>query len=549
MSQIRALLWLNWIIFRHTLRSRKAAWSRAASALIMIAAFALSLLIAFGVGAASYFLLASSAKPVMQQTLLSVMLFFAFFMWATLPLSTGGGERFDPVRLLIYPISFGKLFAIDLLGTLITLFAVFAAPAMMALSIGVGLARGNLMLALIAGLTAVLFGLAATKGVEVLMSALLSRGRTRGETVLALLGVLLGFSGVLIGQILPRLEGLTALPWYVRWTPPGSLAIALTEGLAEGKFLTYVKYVGFTLGIVLVLLALTYRAAKRAVLQAHGNRKVARTRSAPRKTLSRRNDAGWYLPLLSGETSAVVEKELRYAARNAQLRALALMPLVLSATFRMLGSDAEGAGGISEFKKITAHSQGAGSVFYVFVILSALAFNLFAYEGAGMRMLILAPIGRQQILVGKNIAVALIALALAALVLGFNAIVFGEMTPGALLFAVLCFCFFAPVFAVIGNELSIRFPRRLQFGKKLNASGVAGLLMIPLFLVVLMPPAIAVLAGYLTNSDLWRYVILALFATGANTFYIISIDRQGRSLRKHELEILETMTGRDESAV
>jgi hypothetical protein len=63
-----------------------------------------------------------------------------------------------------------------------------------------------------------------------------------------------------------------------------------------------------------------------------------------------------------------------------------------------------------------------------------------------------------------------------------NGIVFRDLTPSALLFAGLSFVIFAAVMSLIGNWFSISFPKRMQFGKRLNVSGVAGLLLIPMIL-------------------------------------------------------------------
>ena len=39
--------------------------------------------------------------------------------------------------------------------------------------------------------------------------------------------------------------------------------------------------------------------------------------------------SGWNIPLLSPALSAIVEKELRYVTRNAQIRMMTLTPLIL----------------------------------------------------------------------------------------------------------------------------------------------------------------------------------------------------------------------------
>jgi len=52
----------------------------------------------------------------------------AFLMWALMPLALGGGSRFEPSRMLLYPVSLGRLFAFDFLSDLTSLTSVFVVP-------------------------------------------------------------------------------------------------------------------------------------------------------------------------------------------------------------------------------------------------------------------------------------------------------------------------------------------------------------------------------------------------------------------------------------
>ena len=92
-----------------------------------------------------------------------------------------------------------------------------------------------------------------------------------------------------------------------------------------------------------------------------------------------------------------------------------------------------------------------------------------------MRTLVLSPIDRRQILIGKNIAVTVIAAMFSTALLTVNAIVFGDFTPQVIGFGVLSFLIFTSIVAVIGNWFSISFPKRMEFGKRLNVSGVAAI--------------------------------------------------------------------------
>jgi hypothetical protein len=205
-----------------------------------------------------------------------------------------------------------------------------------------------------------------------------------------------------------------------------------------------------------------------------------------------------------------------------------------------------GRSGLS-FAHYTDGLLAAGGVLYVFLILASLACNLFAYEGAGMRSLILSPLNRRTILLGKNITITFLALLTSTLLMLINQLVYRDLTGGAVLFAALSFVLFSAALALIGNWLSIRFPKRLEFGKRMNASGVAGFLLIPILFSLMIPPLVAAALGYLAESLTVKYATLALFAGLAVALYYLLINRQGRLLEQSEVQILEAVSRRTDS--
>jgi hypothetical protein len=240
--------------------------------------------------------------------------------------------------------------------------------------------------------------------------------------------------------------------------------------------------------------------------------------------------------------SAIVEKELRYVMRNAQVRMLILMPLILIVlrlmnrrSFDRFSSGSTFGTDLFEYGEGLMATIG---VLYVFLILAGLFCNQFAFEGAGMRALILSPLDRKTILIGKNIALSTVALIFSAGLLAVNELVFRDVTAGALLFVVLSFLVFVPLTSLLGNWLSVRFPKRMKFGKRLNVSGVVGLLLIPMMAVLMLPPLAATAAGFVAQSLLVEYATLAILAVLSGVFYLTVISAQGESLQKRELEIL-----------
>src|SRR6266487_4459493 len=314
MSQLFTLIWLKWTLFRNTMRSRKAALNQIASILGTLIVLAFALLLALGLGIAAYVITsqfgvthlaqaraATSTAEIPPANFIMFMIFaFLYLIWATLPLSTGGGSQFDPGRLLMYPISLRKLFAIDLVSELTSLASLFAVPSILAIAIGTGLATGSLVKALFAALLAIILGIALAKWLATSIGSLVKKRRTRGETVLALVGALAGLSGAFMGQLWPIV--VRHAEWFraLRWTPPGAAAIAMSEGLAANGGSDYLIALLVLTGYELVLIYATYWVAQRAVL---GKGESKRRQTSPSPTVPE-NHEGWELPLVSQDLSA-----------------------------------------------------------------------------------------------------------------------------------------------------------------------------------------------------------------------------------------------------
>ena len=550
MSQLLTLIWLKWRLLRNSLRSSKAVVNRAASVLGTLLALFFALLVALVLGFAAYALsqpdalgdtLRRSAARDMSASASAEFIFFSIFgliylMWATVPLSIGGSKQFDAGKLLMYPITLRKLFAVDFISELTTLHSVFAIPAVIAICVGVAFGTGNMTAALLTAIPAILFGVAMSKWLSTTIGSLLRRRRARGETIVALIGAVAGLSAAVAGQIAPVL--FKHAEWFrsLRWTPPGAAAFLL---VGAGNDIAAYALAFITLsayGVALVIA--TYWIARRAALGMEGRR---RQKTVVEDTAT--GYSGWQLPLVSAELSAVVEKELRYAMRNAQVRMMALMPLILI-VIRVVNAQRLGTEGATPPEIFLTYGAGllaTGGVLYVFLILAGLSCNQFAFEEGGMRTLILSPIDRRKILLGKNIAITSLALVFATILLTLNTIVFRDLDAPKLLFIGLSFVIFAALSSTIGNWLSIRFPKRMRFGKRLNVSGVAGLLLIPMVIVLSMPPLLATLVGMLTRSLVYEYVALLVLAVLCVGVYFLMLNFQGRSLQKREVEILEAV--------
>jgi hypothetical protein len=470
-------------------------------------------------------------------------IFFSIFgivylMWATVPLSLGGSKQFDAGKLLMYPITLRKLFAVDFISELTTLHSVFLIPAVIAMCIGAGLGSGNLLLTLIAAIPAVLFGVALSKWLSTTIGSVLRRKRGRGETIIALIGAIAGLGAAVVGQVAPILfkhaESFRAL----RWTPPGAATFLLISDPASEPIAYAVAFVTLSIYAIALIVA-TYWIARRAALGLERRQK----RKTFVQTAGSEAYSGWQLPFLPADLSAIFEKELRYALRNAQVRMMALMPLIII-VIRMVNRQKFGTVGRGFSGGFATYGSGLlliGGMVYVFLILAGLSSNLFAFEEGGMRTFILSPVDRRKILLGKNLVLTLIALVFATALLILNYILFRDITPGNLLFLSLTFVIFAAISSIVGNWLSIRFPKRMRYGKRLNVSGVAGLFLIPLVVLLMIPPVLATLIGYSTSSFLNEYLVLAAFTLISLGVYSLMINWHGKLLARREIEILDAV--------
>ena len=556
MSQLLTLIWLKWRLFRNSLRSSKAVFNQMAALFGMLLALALALLFAVGLGILAYALTNPSIAEMLQRPsrgtvpaekistefILFSIYAFLYLMWATVPLSIGSGKQFDAGKLLLYPITLRKLFAVDLVSEITTIQSVFAIPAIAAMSLGAALGSGEWVPTLLAALPISLFGLALSKWLATTIGSLFRRKRARGETIIALVGALAGLGGALAGQVAPVIFKHAESLKFLRWTPPGAAAFLIDARFEKDP----VAYVGAFLLLSIcaaILVIATYWIARRAALGYQGTmRRQARATIQDAAAYT-----GWKIPLFPDDLSAVVEKELRYAMRNAQLRTLAIMPLILI-FIRLLNSKRFGrafssptSATATDFITYGSGLMASGGVLYVFLLLAGLFCNQFAFEEAGMRTLILSPISRTKILMGKNLSMITIALIYSALLLTINTLIFRDIDGPVLLFVVLSFVCFAAITSVLGNWFSISFPKRMQFGKRLNVSGVAGLLLIPMLLLLAVPPLAATLVGYVTTSLLLEYATLAAVALILVGSYFLVINAQGRALERKEIEILEAV--------
>ena len=339
--------------------------------------------------------------------------------------------------------------------------------------------------------------------------------------------------------------GLEVVP--LGWLPRGML------GLVEAR---PVPPVLCTLGMLLIgaaSLRRSYRSTVTAFLSGPTGTAASAGDESSSSAVDDEKERGPLLverrvPFVSETVSAVTTANLRSLLRAHEIKLLLLSPIVLLAFFAMFlarGSSRELLQSLGPGASLMAIAIGLFSVTQVIQ-------NQFGLDRKGFRALVLSPIPRHEILIGKNLAVA--PLALGAGLLGLITLqIFQPFRP--LLFVGACLQLVSGflIVCMTGNLISILGPMRLQEHglKAANTKSkaffwqFASMILIPIALSPLALPAlaewVAARLGW-ARSIPWFALLHALGLVAAFLLYRWMVRRQGEMLQQREQTILDTLT-------
>jgi len=462
-QQIRFIARLRWLLFKNSLRNIKGRLEAVSSAILWLTMSG----VIFGggvfMGIATYYVVAHNQWPWLVG-----LLWIVFLFWQIYPIFAASvSVQFDFANLLRFPLRFGSFFILSLIYGLFDPGAVSSLVWLFSMWIGFGIARP----AMLGWVSLVLLIFAAVNLVfaRMLLAWLekwLARRRTR--EILGFIFILLIISVQLTGPAIRHFQHHhSQLPdgWLFALLP---LANALPPGLA-GRSLQFGLGGNPLHASFLLLFLLLYAAAflwllrVRVAAQFRGeNLSDAPAAAVPvrsRGITSTTAATSWEIPGLSRPIAAVFEKEIRYAFRSGPMLLNLILPaplvVMLGFTFREQGA----------FRHIPLQMVFPVAIAYVFLIIQINSvFNSFAYEGTGIQFMLLAPVRFRDLLLGKNLFVAVVTAVETLFVWIVVAWMFAPpsleisvATLAALLYASLA------NFA-IGNVLSVCFPRRLEFG-------------------------------------------------------------------------------------
>ncbi|WP_327369163.1 transporter [Streptomyces sp. NBC_01217] len=424
--------------------------------------------------------------------------------WTVMPLFfPGGDETLDPSRLAMLPLRprplIGALLVSSLIGTGPLFTLCLAAGSVFAVARG----AAGAVFAVVAVPLTLLVCVALTRAVATANTRLLTSRKGRDLAVLSGLVIAVGFQLVNFGaQRLGRAGGLAPLDPaadVVRWLPPAS-AIGAVDSASRGSYGQAAVQLLVSVAALLALLWLWQRSLVKLMTAPDGSTLAAA--EPTRRKAGRSGGSGLLARLSQGRTGPVLERSLRYVARDPKTKASWVTALAIGLIVPMLNA-----------------LQGTGSLYFACFAAGMLGmqmYNQFGQDTSAFWMVALTISSTRDAyleLRARALALLLITLPYTILVTAVTAALLGDW--GALPKVMgLSFAMLGAMLAT-GAVASATFPYSIpQDGFKNVAPGQVGLAWISIFggmasAALLCAPVIAVTVWlHLADLERWLWLLL-----------------------------------------
>lgn len=482
-SQLQTILWLRWRLTRNQ-------WSRTGRLSVGISIAVSVLLLALGLGGALGGLVVGivfGQEEISPEKMLAIydVLAVAFVVfWVIGVVSTiQRSESIDIGKILHLPVSLKGIFVLNYLASHATPSIVVFVPWMLGLALGLAVSRGWLMLLMVPLTFGFLFMLTAWTYYLRGWLVILMRNPRRYRAMVA--GITMTF--VLLAQLpnllmhlrpresrsarqtetpaqadaeeqAPRTGIPPALLLAHKLAPPlwvGNGAMAL----ATGNSLPALLAAAASFGIGSLGLACAYRSTRR-FYEGRTEGKKAKSRPDERiATAVRKSLLEWKLPGLSEEAGAMALASLQSLRRATEVKMALAHNVLMLLIF----------GGMALFshrRDLSLQAQffySSGIALLPFMGMIFLMTNQFGFDRAGFRTLVLSPMPRARILLGKNLALLPVAVALGSVYLVLAAFMLHlEAIVVAAALAQLVAAFF--LLCIPANLISSLLPYRVREG-------------------------------------------------------------------------------------
>ncbi len=557
MDDVLAIVWLRYQLAANRLRSA-AGIADLASGLLMalfLGLFALGL--GIGLGAATFVAVRADDLPRLR-VLLHVAFFLCFFFGVIFPLLRGLMERgLDFSRLLMFPLSHTRLYAVHLVSRGVASDHLFYYPVLLAMCLAGALVPGLPALggvAIVLGLVIcnVVWGQVTALAVHACMRFRRLREVLSILVVLLAVGVALLFSSLDFEALFLGLmdDPLSFAPLRVAAVLPPALAAEALHALHRGdpaaawwQALALVPWCAAGIWIGHFVFSNYHLGDRGRVLRPAAERR--RRRSGGRPT-QRPSTAGFQAPdfdwlPVPGEVLAAAGKDLRYLFRSLpgkfNLVGAPLLSVLAGSLFAGAGTPLLGIGRDS--------LVFFGLLIYLVLLSNSFANNSFAWEGTGVQCYFFAPAPLTRVLAGKNLAV----LAYNGVILLLGLVTWAILrAPGAavVLTGLLLFANAIFAFTCAGNFVSILFPAARDLSSMKSQMSQTGILLsfLSLFAVVSVTSLILTLPALFGMAWL-QPVVLALLLAAQVAIYPFVLASAARLMEHRREGLMETLRGKE----
>jgi len=577
-EHFKAILWLRWRLSRNQ-------WAKSGGlGAVLAAIIALLALVAGGVAflvglLAGGFALEGTSATVVSLVWAGVGFGFVFSWTIGVLTELQRSESIDIQRFLHLPVSLRQVFLINYVVSHYSFSIVLMVPLMVGLSLGLAISRGPRMLLLLPVATSVVFSITAwTYALRGWIAAAMSNPRRRRSIIVGLTIVFVAVAqGPNLYFNLFRSRDVTmrrpdpSAPEYAdylrrreqqqdrtiasikaieKFVPPLWTA-AVTEPLLEGRPLPALAALG---GLLLLGILGIERAYAGTLRFYRGNLGGAATASplapAGRRTPApgERNLLEWRLPKLSEEGSAVALAALRTMLRAPELKLIWGLAILIPGLI--------GPGALLPLDKPLPENArplvATATVAFAIFMLVQMFGNQFGFDRDGFRTLVLSPVSRRTLLLGKNVAtlttsfcVELVPLTVVSVILKLPAL---DILAALFQLAILSF-----VAVIAGNLSSILFAYRFAPGSlkptKMPAASTLALVAVQMLFPMLTSPA------FIPPAAQWAWralgyeaavpvnlILSSVFAAVAAALYRVTLEPMSRLLRARETMIIGRVT-------
>lgn len=569
-EQLKTILWLRWRLMCNQWK-RTRGLGAVFAILIGVFAFSLALLCFTGGFFGAFYGLGEASPLTIMFIWLAVTIVFLVFWTVGLLTELQRSETIDLQKLMHLPVALGQMFVTNYLVSHFTLSIVIIVPTIFGLALGLIFSRGLEMLLLIPLALGMIFMITAwTYCLRGWLATLMTNPRRRRTVIMCITFafILLSQGPNLYFNVLNRQnrqtnqfpnqsaqkEKFNEFLAVQKFIPPFWLPVG-AQALAENNPLPALLGTLGCFAIGALGLRRAYRSTVRFYHGETGGQAAAKVKISvetkkdfvPRDK-TKKDFLELSIPFAPEQSAALALATFRSLLRAPEVKmawASSFIAVVMLGAMLFLRS----APRLSEtFKPFIA----TGTITFSLFLLVQFFVNQFGFDRDGFRALILSPVERKFILLGKNLACLPIALVSAGLLLALVSLrlKLSPMIVAATLFQLVTLFV---IVAVGGNLISILVPQRIAPGtlRPTKAKTEMIFLMIAIqliFLLTVSPIFLPALLELLWQKANWpdfvpvNFIFSALLCAAALLMYWQLLAPFGRLLQRRETKILEIVT-------